>query len=72
MPTSPVGRRSRGPFGLRDSPRRGTAMVLAGMILVPWGVFGRWWLARIRYRPMEWGLRRVTWWNVVQLRRPRP
>lgn len=61
-----------GPLGLRESSRWGTAMVLAVVILAVQTVFSRWWLARFQYGPMEWVLRCVTWWNVVQLRRSRP
>jgi uncharacterized membrane protein YeiB len=58
-----------GPLGLWYSARWGTAMVLAVVILAVQAVFSRWWLAQFRYGPMEWGLRCVTWWSVVQLRR---
>jgi uncharacterized membrane protein YeiB len=39
------------------------------VILAVQTVFSRWWLARFRYGPLEWGLRCVTWWGVVSLRR---
>lgn len=61
-----------GPLGLRDSARWGTAMVLAVAILAVQAVFSRWWLTRFKYGPMEWILRCVTWWSVVQLRRSYP
>jgi hypothetical protein len=61
-----------GPLGLWDSAHWGTAMVLALAILAVQAVFSRWWLSRFRYGPLEWGLRCVTWWSVVQLRRWRP
>jgi uncharacterized protein len=58
-----------GPLGLMGSTRWGTAMALAAVILAVQTVFSRWWLSRFRYGPLEWGLRCVTWWSVVRLRR---
>jgi uncharacterized membrane protein YeiB len=58
-----------GPLGLRHSAHWGTAMVLALVILAVQAVFSRWWLSQFRYGPLEWGLRSVTWWSTVQLRR---
>jgi uncharacterized membrane protein YeiB len=58
-----------GPPGLWGSAPWGTAMALAAAILAVQVVFSRWWLARFRYGPLEWGLRCVTWWSVVPLRR---
>lgn len=58
-----------GPLGLRHSAHWATAMILAVVILTVQAAFSRWWLARFRYGPIEWGLRCVTWWRVVQLRR---
>ncbi|MEU1947059.1 DUF418 domain-containing protein [Streptomyces sp. NPDC059474] len=58
---------------LADSARWGRAMLLAVTILAVQSVFSRWWLSRFRYGPLEWGLRCITWWNVMPLvRRPRP
>ena len=45
---------------------------LAAAILVVQALWSRWWLARFRYGPLEWAWRCVTWWSLVDLRRPAP
>lgn len=44
----------------------------AAAILVVQALWSRWWLARFRYGPLEWAWRCVTWWSLVDLRRPAP
>ncbi|MFF4170713.1 DUF418 domain-containing protein [Streptomyces sp. NPDC001744] len=56
-------------LGLAESSHWDRAMVLAVTILAVQSVFSRWWLSRFRYGPLEWGLRCVTWWNVMPLAR---
>lgn len=43
---------------------------LAAAILVVQALWSRWWLSRFRYGPLEWAWRCVTWWDLVDLRRP--
>jgi uncharacterized membrane protein YeiB len=38
-------------------------------VLVAQAAFGRWWLARFRYGPLEWVWRCGTWWRIVPNRR---
>ncbi|MFE3652291.1 DUF418 domain-containing protein [Streptomyces sp. NPDC059152] len=56
-------------LGLRHSLHWGAAMASAPVILTVQTLFGRWWLARFRYGPVEWCLRCVTWWERVPNRR---
>lgn len=58
------------PLGLYGSAHWGTEPALAAAILTVQAVFSRWWLSRFRYGPLEWGLRTITWWQPVALRRP--
>lgn len=59
-----------GPLALWDSAHWPTALVLAAAILTAQTAVSRWWLARFRYGPLEWCLRRVTWWRPVALHHP--
>jgi len=60
-----------GPLGLTGSTHWGAVLALAAPTLAAQAAFSRWWLARFRYGPAEWCLRRVTWWRAVP-QRPRP
>ena len=65
---------SVGPLlGMRESSTAWPALFgLAAAILVVQALWSRWWLARFRYGPLEWAWRCVTWWSLVDLRRPDP
>lgn len=56
-------------LGLRGSARWDIAMLLAAGILVVQAVLSRWWLRRMRYGPLEWCVRCVTWWSIVPIAR---
>lgn len=63
---------SFGPLlGLEESSTAWPALLgLAAAILVVQALWSRWWLARFQYGPLEWAWRCVTWWSLVDLRRP--
>jgi uncharacterized protein len=62
---------SFGPLlGLEGSTAWPTMLGLAAAILVLQALWSRWWLTRFRYGPLEWAWRCVTWWRLVDLRRP--
>ena len=55
--------------GLPGSSAYGAmALLAAGILLLQLG-WSRWWLARFRQGPLEWGWRCITWWRVQPLRR---
>ncbi|PRW65113.1 DUF418 domain-containing protein [Actinopolyspora mortivallis] len=56
-------------LGLWDSSSWLPMLALCAAILTAQWAFGRIWLARFRYGPLEWGWRCLTWWRVVELRR---
>lgn len=56
-------------LGLSGSDRWGAALALAAAVLGLQVAWSRWWLSRYRYGPLEWGLRCVTWWDMVPNRR---
>ena len=56
-------------LGLPQSTSWGTVIALAVGILVVQIAWSHAWLTHLRYGPLEWIWRCVTWWSVVPLRR---
>jgi uncharacterized membrane protein YeiB len=50
---------------LTADPTRWSVVGFALAVLVAQAVFGRWWLSRFRYGPLEWVWRCGTWWRIV-------
>ncbi|GAA3798513.1 DUF418 domain-containing protein [Sphaerisporangium flaviroseum] len=51
---------------------RVSVVAVAMLTVAAQAAFSRWWLARFRYGPLEWGWRCLTWWEIVPNRHPRP
>ncbi|MCW2879800.1 MAG: hypothetical protein JWQ95_3900 [Sphaerisporangium sp.] len=57
------------PLLTRDGSRL-SVVAVAAVTTAALALFGRWWLARFRYGPLEWTWRCLTWWEIVPNRRP--
>ncbi len=57
-----------GNFGLGRAQQLGFAVAVICLQVL----FSHWWLGRFRYGPMEWVWRAITYWQIPDLKIPRP